>query len=306
MRTTALPAAVLALTAACSGHSAPPVLITSVQVHGRSVVLTAAARSSTGVAGIRYRLDSGPWREYGAAPVAILDRTPASFGRWRHDGPGTFVRNPDGSIRTVGGLGMLWYPRAFGDIALHLQWRDVGGGSNSGVLIRFPRGATLPCARGDTRPEWVAIDCGHEVQINDGSLDEQKTGSVYGFAPLTTSTPGPGPWNDYEIRVTGGPSYRVVVLRNGTLLNDWVNRPGQAASRPGDPPTDQRQLPSGYVGLQNHSDGDVIAFRDVTVTDLQPAAGALAVAPGRHVIEVSARDWAGHTEPTHRVTFTAS
>jgi hypothetical protein len=316
-------AAVLALVPVCStarGGSAAPT--TTVRVTGHQVVLTAADRSGSGVAGVRYRLDGGPWRDYGAAPRAILDRSAASFARWVHDGLGSFTRNADGSVQTDGGLGMLWYPKeSFGDVAIRLQWRDVGGGSNGGVLIRFPQpreatalGATKrPCQQGvgtpliaAVRPEWVAVTCGHEVQINDGDTDAQKTGSVYNFRPLATSTPGPRPWNDYEVRITGGPSYRVVVLRNGRVLNNWVNKPGQQASRPGDPPTDDRQLASGYVGLQNHGTGDVIAYRDVTVTDLRPSAGALVVGVGRHVIEVSARDWAGHTEPVRRVVFTVS
>jgi hypothetical protein len=187
------------------------------------------------------------------------------------------------------------------------------------VPLHQPRTATalggsrLPCQQGvgtpviaAVRPEWVAVTCGHEVQINDGDTDAQKTGSIYNFRSLATSTAGPRPWNDYEVRITGGPSYRVVVLRNGRVLNNWVNKPGQQASRPGDPATDDRQFATGYVGLQNHGVGDVIAYRDVTVTDLRPEAGAVAVPAGRHVIEVSSRDWAGHREPVRRVVFTVS
>jgi hypothetical protein len=312
--------AVLALVPVCStarGGSLAPT--TAVRVAGLTVVLTASDRSGSGVAGTRYRLDGGPWRDYRAAPTPILDRTAASFGRWLHDGLGSFTRNPDGSVQTAGGLGMLWYPKAFGEISIRLQWRDVGGGSNGGVLIRFPepRAATalgaerLPCQQGigtpviaAVRPEWVAVTCGQEVQINDGDSDAQKTGSIYNFRSLGTSTPGPRPWNDYEIRVTGGPAYRVVVLRDGRVLNNWVNRRGQQASRPGDPPTDDRRFATGFVGLQNHGVGDVIAYRDVTVTDLRPEAGSFAVAAGRHVLEVSSRDWAGHQERVRRVTFT--
>jgi hypothetical protein len=298
MRTACLTAC-LAVLAACSTHDVPEAPTTSVRVVGSSVELSAADRSGSGIAGVRYRLDGGAWRDYGAAPTPILDSTAASFARWLHAGPGGFLRNADGSVQTDGGLGMLWYPRAFGDIALRLQWRDVGGGSNSGVLVRFPD------PRADAQPEWFAIRHGHEVQINDGRTDPQKTGSVYGFAPVTSVAPHAG-WEQLEIRITGGPSYRVVVLRDGKVVTNWVNRPGQQATRAGDPPTDERQVASGYVGLQNHGPDDVIAYRDVTVTDLRPQAGAVPVTRGRHVIEVSARDWAGHAEPARRVTFTVS
>src|SRR5205814_462269 len=91
--------------------------------------------------------------------VSLLDRSEASFQRWRHVGGGAFVRNADGSIETRGGpLGMLWYPLLpLRDVTIHLQWRDAAPRccSNSGVFVRFPdpEAATsgpslLPCQTG--------------------------------------------------------------------------------------------------------------------------------------------------------------
>jgi hypothetical protein len=219
-------------------------------------------------------------------PLPLLDRSQESFARWRHVGGGAFVRNPDGSVETRGGpLGMLWYPDLLmRDVVVRLQWRDVAPRccSNSGVFVRFPDPevttstptSLLPCQQGPaaTRPEWVAIFCGQEVQIDDGGSDPQRTGSVYGF-----KLAGPtahrilGAWNDLSIEITGNGDYTVTVTENGRVINTFRNSPGQRSRRAGDPATDDRQFAVGYVGLQNHAAGDVIQFRDVTATLLAPA-----------------------------------
>jgi hypothetical protein len=134
-------AALLACSVPGEADTAAPVTVVSqTRDHGAvKLVLRASDRSGTGIARTEYRLDGGPWTTYQAPLVPLLDRTSASFARWQHVGPGSFERRVDGSVVTRGGLGMLWFPsRAFGDVAFHLQWQDVGGGSNGGVIIRFP------------------------------------------------------------------------------------------------------------------------------------------------------------------------
>jgi hypothetical protein len=217
------------------------------------------------------------------AEIPLLDRTEASFRVWRHVGGGEFVRLPDGSVEGRGQLGMLWYPlRAWGDVVVRLQWRSAGTGTccaNSGVFLRFPdpeQAVASPsrpqhrCQVGSARsqPAWVAIFCGHEVQLNDGADDPQATGSIYNFKPVPAADAGAtrnGVWNDLEIRITGAGDYAIVVLRNGTVINRFHNAPGQVASRRGDPGTRDRQFTTGYLGLQNHDGPDVIQFRDVRV-----------------------------------------
>jgi hypothetical protein len=218
-----------------------------------------------------------------AAEIPVLDRTEASFRLWRHVGGGEFVRLPDGSVEGRGPLGMLWYPvREWGDVVVKLQWRSAGTGSccaNSGVFVRFPDPDKAvadpahpqhPCQVGNARTSaaWVAIFCGQEVQLNDGADDPQATGSIYNFAPVSLGharVTRPGVWSDLEIRITGGGDYTVVVSRNGNVINRFRNRPGQAASRRGDPGTVDRQYATGFLGLQNHDGPDVVQFRDVRV-----------------------------------------
>ncbi|PZG23889.1 hypothetical protein C1I95_02395 [Micromonospora craterilacus] len=206
----------------------------------------------------------------------LLDRTAASFGLWEQVGAGGFRRNADGSItsRAVDGLGMLWFPvRSYGDFSLKLQWRDDAPGdgrANSGVFVRFPQVHQHPQ---ESRPEWVAIKYGHELQIYDRTDgDQYKSGSVYGFDRVDLDgaqvTPK-GTWNDYEIRVVG---QHYSVFRNGELINEYVNVPGAVFTPPraDDPGGAGRQNATGYIGLQNHGAGDIITFRNVRIAALTP------------------------------------
>lgn len=81
--------------------------------------------------------------------TTILDGTltggPASFDKWVQSGPGAFVPYGDGQgFMTTGGLGMLWYPKDFGDAIFRIDYRDVRtattGYSNGGIMVGFPAG----------------------------------------------------------------------------------------------------------------------------------------------------------------------
>ena len=213
----------------------------------------------------------------------IFDGTADSLRGWVQAPSGSFTLKPDGSLLSQGGLGMLWYAgREFGDFSLRLQFRDTAPDptrSNSGVFVRFPDPrtpleqrppgscGTIGSAR--TSQAWVAIYCGHEIQIYDGDSGEpQKTGSVYNFDPIGLPGSGATPkgvWSDYEIRVVG---QHYTIIRNGVVINEFDNTPGKQSSRPSDPPTDLRQFASGFIGLQNHGGSDLIELRNVRVRTL--------------------------------------
>ncbi|WP_324649951.1 ThuA domain-containing protein [Georgenia sp. H159] len=205
----------------------------------------------------------------------LFDGTAESLEDWRQAPGGHFELLDGGSILSRGGLGMLWYEaEEFEDFSLKLQFRDVSEGdayANSGVFVRFPDPTAEEqpeCGEGQSEA-WVAISCGHEIQLYDGPTGEpQKTGSVYNFDPVGLDDAGvtpKGEWNDYEIRVVG---QQYTILRNGEVINEFENSPGQESSRAGDPPTDLRQFASGFIGLQNHGNNDLMEFRNVRVMDL--------------------------------------
>ncbi|GAA4318329.1 DUF1080 domain-containing protein [Streptomyces venetus] len=206
---------------------------------------------------------------------AIFDGTADSLAKWQQVGGGSFGLNPDGTITsstTTPGMGMLWFPqRKYGDFSLKLQWRDDApgtGNANSGVFVRFPWVHDHP---EESRPEWVAIKYGHEVQVLDRpDGDMYKTGSVYGFDRVGLAGAGvtqKGTWNDYEIRVVG---QHYSVYRNGVLINEFDNTGGQEFNPPrsDDPGTDGRRFASGYIGLQVHGTTDVVSYRDIRVKEL--------------------------------------
>ncbi|WP_420807894.1 ThuA domain-containing protein [Amycolatopsis antarctica] len=213
---------------------------------------------------------------------SIFNGTADSLDGWSQAPSGEFSIQGDGSLRSGGGLGMLWYAdKNFGNFSMKLKFRDVapeGARSNSGVFVRFPNPDTpldqRPPGCGTTgsartSAAWVAIYCGHEIQMYDGDTGEtQKTGSVYNFDPVTLDQSGATPkgtWNEYEIRVVG---QHYTIIRNGVVINEFDNTPGIESSREGDPPTDLRQFADGFVGLQNHSDTDLTEFRDIRVREL--------------------------------------
>ena len=120
---------------------------------------------------------------------------------------------------------------------------------------------------------WIAVNCGHEIQINDSPdgppFDPRKTGSIYGFKDLDGAAARPvakGEWSELEIRVEGQ-TYRV--WRDGVLINEYENVPGVfMQDRPNDPPSDARGL-VGYIGLQAHGgENDVESFRNVRIKNL--------------------------------------
>ncbi|WP_328351121.1 ThuA domain-containing protein [Streptomyces sp. NBC_00445] len=164
---------------------------------------------------------------------------------WKQAGPGGFTL-ADSTLTSQGGLGMLWYnAREFtGDYSLKLDWK-TSGDDNSGVLVGFPA----------SDDPWSAVNNGYEIQIDATDTADRTTGAVYGFQSADipardAALNPPGEWNTYEIRVTGE---RLEIFLNGRKINDFTNT---------DP---ARSLKQGHIGLQNHGDGDEVAFRNIRI-----------------------------------------
>jgi len=145
-----------------------------------------------------------------------------------------------------GGMGLWWYAgRPFTNFVLRGEWVQDGQESDSGVFIRFPDPGNDP---------WVAVKQGHEMEIGDPNSDKPtwRTGSIYPFnAPARSNANPPGQWNEYEI-VCRGHDYSVRI--NGKVVNTWTD-------------TTRRSL-SGYIGLQNYPDKNVVRHRNLRVKEL--------------------------------------
>ncbi|MER7719268.1 ThuA domain-containing protein [Streptomyces flaveolus] len=164
---------------------------------------------------------------------------------WKQAGPGGFTL-ADGTLTSHGGLGMHWYSakELTGDYSLKLDWKTAGD-DNSGVFMGFPA----------SDDPWSAVNNGYEIQIDATDAAERTTGAVYGFqsadiAARDAALNPPGEWNTYELRVTGE---RLEIFLNGSKINDFTNT---------DP---ARSLKQGYIGIQNHGDGDDVSFRNIRV-----------------------------------------
>ncbi len=180
---------------------------------------------------------------------ALFDGTLDSLDEWRLAGAGSFGRQADCSIRSTGGLGLLWYTgQELGQYSLKLDWKLVKD-DNGGIFVGFPNPGNDP---------WVAVNQGYEIQVDASDEPDRTTGSIYTFQgadpeAMEQALNPPGSWNSYEIRVVG---QTIKVLLNGVLVNDFVST---------DP---ARDLAQGYVGLQNHGGGETIYYRDVRVKEL--------------------------------------
>jgi hypothetical protein len=181
----------------------------------------------------------------------LFDGTAASVAGWRHAGRGRFRLTRRCTLRSAGGLGLLWHERRLPRRhVVRVEWR-VRGDDNSGVFVGFP-------APGDDAR--VAVDRGYEIQIDATDVPEATTGAIYGvqapdLARRDRALEPPGRWNTFAIRVDPP---RIVVRLNGTVVNRFAS--GEASTR----------LAHGRVGLQNHGAGDRVEFRTVQVRRLGP------------------------------------
>jgi hypothetical protein len=208
-------------------------------------VLMVAAIAGAGLSMNSSAQDPGTWR-------------PLFNGKdlegWTQVGPGRFVVE-NGVLKTEGGMGLLWYTREkFGNTTLRIVYRapQPRNAGNSGVFIRIPEQPTEP---------WMPVNKGYEVQIDESDDDFHRTGVLYSFTKALAK-PALREWNTMEIALDGD---RTVVVVNGATVTDF--REGDAVpvrAKPSDPEQGRRPQ-SGYIGLQNHGDKDVVLFREISV-----------------------------------------
>ncbi|CAM3893725.1 ThuA domain-containing protein [Kibdelosporangium persicum] len=180
---------------------------------------------------------------------SLYDGTAASLGNWKQAGPGRFAQQADCTILSEGGMGLLSFNEEFNAYSLKLDWK-VAGDDNSGIFVGYPDPGNDP---------WAAVNQGYEIQIDATDAQDRTTGAIYSFqsadiAKRDAALKPPGEWNAYEIIVRG---QTIQVWLNGVLINDFVST---------DP---NRDLTQGFIGLQNHGNGDDASFRNVRIKELE-------------------------------------
>jgi hypothetical protein len=177
---------------------------------------------------------------------------------WEHVGPGGFTVE-DGLLKPHGGMGLLWYtPEKVGHAVIRVVFKTVRNESNSGVFIRIPEKPTEP---------WMPVNRGYEVQIDNSEDDYHNTGVLYSLThALARSQKPPGEWNIMEITLDGP---RTVVTLNGIKVTDYTEGGAVPPKKKSYEPDRGRRPDEGYIGLQNHSDKDVVYFKEVAIRELK-------------------------------------
>jgi hypothetical protein len=182
---------------------------------------------------------------------------------WKHVGPGG-VTVEDGLIKTHGGMGLTyWTGGKIGNCKLRVVYKMRDVNDNSGVFIRIPI---------EPREEWMPVHYGYEVQIDNhpetSNEDEYHiTGTLYSLTKPLAKPGKPGPeWNTMEITIDGP---HTVVILNSVKVTDYTE--GQPVpERKFDFEPQRGPRPSeGWFGLQNHSDNDVVFFKEVAIQPLK-------------------------------------
>ncbi|HEY6900734.1 MAG TPA: DUF1080 domain-containing protein [Puia sp.] len=178
---------------------------------------------------------------------------------WKHVGPGSMTVE-DGLLRGHGGMGLLYYAaRPFSNCTFRIVYRMLHENDNSGVFIRIPI---------EPKEEWMPVHYGYEVQIDNhpetsGEDDYHITGTLYSFTKPLSKPALPGPqWNTMEITL-GGP--RTIVLVNGQKVTDYKEGDPVPPKKFDFEPQRGRRPNTGYFGLQNHSDKDIVLFKEISV-----------------------------------------
>lgn len=176
---------------------------------------------------------------------------------WTHVGEGEFVVE-DGTLKTVGGMGLLWYTeRTIGDAVIRVEYMNPDS-NNAGVFIRIPEKPTEP---------WMPVNRGYEVQINPTGDAYHRTGVLYSLTEAQAEAGGtPNEWHTMEITLDGE---RTLVHVNGTLVTDYTEGDPVPEKQEDYEPDRGPRPTEGYIGLQNHGDEDTVYFRSIAVRPLE-------------------------------------
>jgi hypothetical protein len=182
---------------------------------------------------------------------------------WKHVGPG-YMTVEDGLIQTHGGMGLLyWTGGKLGDCVLRVVYKMRDHDDNSGVFIRIPI---------EPREQWMPVHYGYEVQILNspepfGEDEYHATGTLYSLTKPLARPGKPGPeWNSMEITLDGP---HTIVAVNGMKVTDYTEGEPVPPRKFDFEPQRGTRPNEGYIGLQNHSDKDIVFFKEVAVKMLK-------------------------------------
>jgi len=182
---------------------------------------------------------------------------------WKHVGAGG-DKIEDGLIKTYGGMGLLyWAGGKVGDCKIRVVYRMRDNNDNSGVYIRIPI---------EPREAWMPVHYGYEVQIDNhpetsNEDDTHITGTLYSLTKPLAKPGKPGPeWNTMIITLEGP---HTIVELNGVKVTDYTEGQPVPERKFDFEPLRGTRPNEGWFGLQNHSDNDVVFFKEVSIQSLK-------------------------------------
>jgi glucose/arabinose dehydrogenase len=194
------------------------------------------AKGQVALGGIRALPMNPPKDDAGWTPIFDGE----SLDGWYASENGTWTIE-DGVITSGGKRSHLFSPRGdYKNFELRAQIK-IEEGSNSGLYFR--------AAKGEGWPE------GYEAQINASFPDPQKTGSLYGLAPLKTALMAANAWFEYRVRCEEeAEGTRIRIWVEGVLITDYLDT--------------QRKHAGGYIALQQHHEGSVVQCAKLEIREL--------------------------------------
>ena len=182
---------------------------------------------------------------------------------WKHVGPGGDTVE-DGLIKTHGGMGLLyWTGGKVGNCKIRVIYKMRDNNDNSGVFVRIPI---------EPREEWMPVHYGYEVQIDNhpetsGEDEYHVTGTLYSLTKPLSKPGKPGPeWNTMIITLDG---LHTIVEVNGQKVTDYTEGQPVPDKKFDFEPQRGTRPNQGWFGLQNHSDNDIVFFKEVAIQNLK-------------------------------------
>jgi len=208
---------------------------------------------------------------------------------WSYAGTGSTARNGMTALQGAGGsatnAGVLYTEKEYKDFELSVDYRGAATSSNGGVLLRFPKPATM--ADADRNGYQVAILDNGTAATRTGAITQERPALSYATSSATTFKPT-REWNTLNITAIGG---QITVRLNGVQVSQYSD----AARR------------SGYIGLENAGTG--VMYRNITVKDLDrtdTGGGAGGTVPATLALSLGAPAGFGAFVPGVAKTYTAT
>lgn len=120
----------------------------------------------------------------------------------------------------------------------------------------------------------MPVNKGYEVQIDNhpetsNEDDYHITGTLYSLTKPLAKPGKPGPeWNTMEITLQGP---RTIITVNGEKVTDYTEGQPVPPKKLSYEPDRGRRPDFGWFGLQNHSDNDIVFFKEVSMRALNPS-----------------------------------